>query len=318
VIIAFEFERFAVSLFMSIQVNNLFKIYGTQRAVNNLSFEAPRGKITGFLGPNGAGKSTTMKIATGYILPTEGTVTVNGIDVVANPLDAKRIIGYLPELNPLYLDMYIKEYLRFVAKSYGFNKALVNQKVTEIIEQVGLGVEQKKKIGALSKGYRQRVGLGQALIGDPEVLILDEPTSGLDPNQIVEIREVIKHVSQDKTVILSTHIMQEVEALCDKVVLINKGNLVADESLSAFKKRLTKTTGFVLTFESPIDPQVLVDAGFNVEKRSDTSFIVDGSAANLRSGIMSVITAQDWPLTSLTQAGGSLEEIFQDLTKVDA
>lgn len=317
-IIAFKFERFTVSFFMSIQVSNLFKIYGTQRAVNNLSFEAPRGKITGFLGPNGAGKSTTMKIATGYILPTEGTVTVNGMDVVSKPLDAKRIIGYLPELNPLYLDMYIKEYLRFVAKSYGFNKALVNQKVAEIIEQVGLGVEQKKKIGALSKGYRQRVGLGQALIGDPEVLILDEPTSGLDPNQIVEIREVIKHVSQDKTVILSTHIMQEVEALCDKVVLINKGNLVADESLTSFKKRLTKASGFVLTFESPIEHQVLIDAGFNVEKRSDTSFIVDGPAANLRSGIMAVITANDWPLTSLTQAGGSLEEIFQDLTKVES
>ncbi|MFT6855047.1 MAG: ABC-2 type transport system ATP-binding protein [Cyclobacteriaceae bacterium] len=300
---------------MSIQIDNLLKIYGAQRAVDNLSFEAPKGKITGFLGPNGAGKSTTMKIATGYILPTAGQVIVNGIDVVAHPLEAKRIIGYLPEHNPLYLDMYIKEYLRFVAKSYGFDKSKVNRKVAETIELVGLELEHKKKIGALSKGYRQRVGLGQALIGEPEVLILDEPTSGLDPNQIVEIREVIKQVSQDKTVILSTHIMQEVEALCDKVVVINKGKLVADEALHTFKKRLTRTSGFVLSFESNIDPTPLVNAGFEVEKQSPTSFIVDGSTANLRSGIMAVITENDWPLTSLTQSGGSLEEIFQDLTK---
>jgi len=300
---------------MSIQVDNLLKIYGLQRAVDNLSFEVPKGKITGFLGPNGAGKSTTMKIATGYILPTAGQVIVNGIDVVAHPLEAKRIIGYLPEHNPLYFDMYIKEYLRFVAKSYGFDKAKVNRKVAETIELVGLELEHKKKIGALSKGYRQRVGLGQALIGEPEVLILDEPTSGLDPNQIVEIREVIKQVSQDRTVILSTHIMQEVEALCDKVVVINKGKLVADEALHTFKKRLTRTSGFVLSFESDIDPTPLVNAGFVVEKQSPTSFIVDGSTANLRSGIMAVITENDWPLTSLTQSGGSLEEIFQDLTK---
>ena len=211
--------------------------------------------------------------------------------------------------------MYIKEYLRFVAKSYGFDKSKVNRKVAETIELVGLELEHKKKIGALSKGYRQRVGLGQALIGEPEVLILDEPTSGLDPNQIVEIREVIKQVSQDKTVILSTHIMQEVEALCDKVVVINKGKLVADEALHTFKKRLTRTSGFVLSFESNIDPTPLVNAGFEVEKQSPTSFIVDGSTANLRSGIMAVITENDWPLTSLTQSGGSLEEIFQDLTK---
>jgi ABC-2 type transport system ATP-binding protein len=300
---------------MSIQVDNLLKIYGLQRAVDNLSFEAPKGKITGFLGPNGAGKSTTMKIATGYILPTAGQVIVNGIDVVAHPLEAKRIIGYLPEHNPLYLDMYIKEYLRFVAKSYGFDNSKVNRKVAETIELVGLELEHKKKIGALSKGYRQRVGLGQALIGEPEVLILDEPTSGLDPNQIVEIREVIKQVSQDRTVILSTHIMQEVEALCDKVVVINKGKLVADEALHTFKKRLTRTSGFVLSFESDIDPTPLVNAGFEVEKQSPASFIVDGSTANLRSGIMAVITENDWPLTSLTQSGGSLEEIFQDLTK---
>ena len=216
---------------MSIQVQNLTKIYGEQRAVNDITFDVNPGEIVGFLGPNGAGKSTTMKIATGYLPATSGTVSVCGFDVQKKPMDVRRNIGYLPEHNPLYLDMYVKEFLEFVGSLYKIKgKALANR-ITEVIDLVGLTLEQKKKIGQLSKGYRQRVGLAQALIHNPPVLILDEPTTGLDPNQLAEIRQVIRTIGKEKTVIFSTHIMQEVEAICDRVVIINKGNIVADNLL---------------------------------------------------------------------------------------
>ena len=221
---------------MSIRIQHLIKVYGTQVAVNDISFEVKQGEIVGFLGPNGAGKSTTMKIATCYLPATSGIVEVAGYDVVLSPIEVRRNIGYLPEHNPLYLDMYVKEFLEFIGGLYGLKGEDLQQSIRNVIELVGLGLEQKKKIGQLSKGYRQRVGLAQALIHNPKVLILDEPTTGLDPNQLVEIRSVIKEVGKEKTVIFSTHIMQEVEAICDRVVLINKGNIVTDSSLSDLQK----------------------------------------------------------------------------------
>lgn len=218
---------------MSVIVRNLSKKYGSQLALDNVSFSAEKGQITGFLGPNGAGKSTTMKIATGFVPATSGSIEIAGLDVAKHPLETKRKIGYLAEHNPLYLDMYVHEYLGFVATIYGLKNT--KQLSAEMVEKVGLVREQNKKIGALSKGYRQRVGLAQALIHDPEVLVLDEPLTGLDPNQIVEIRSLIKDLGQDKTVIFSTHIMQEVQFLCDRVVIINKGKIVADKSLAELK-----------------------------------------------------------------------------------
>lgn len=221
---------------MSIRIQHLTKVYGTQLAVNDISFDVKQGEVVGFLGPNGAGKSTTMKIATCYLPATSGTVEVAGFDVATSPIDVRRSIGYLPEHNPLYLDMYVKEFLVFIGGLYGLKGQHLQQSISNVIELVGLGLEQKKKIGQLSKGYRQRVGLAQALIHNPKVLILDEPTTGLDPNQLVEIRNVIKEVGKEKTVIFSTHIMQEVEAICNRVILINKGVIVTDNSLIELQK----------------------------------------------------------------------------------
>ena len=221
---------------MSIKIQNLSKVYGTQRAVDDISFEVARGEIVGFLGPNGAGKSTTMKILTGYVPATDGSAEVNGFDVKTSPMQVKSSIGYLPEHNPLYLDMYVREFLEFTGSLYGLKGKTLQIKVAETIEMVGLGLEKHKKIGQLSKGYRQRVGLAQALIHNPDVLILDEPTTGLDPNQLIEIRDLIKSVGKNKTVIFSTHIMQEVEAICDRVVIINRGKIVANGTLSELKQ----------------------------------------------------------------------------------
>ncbi|HEY1009752.1 MAG: ATP-binding cassette domain-containing protein [Daejeonella sp.] len=220
---------------MSISVTNLSKDYGLQKAVNGISFEAAAGKVLGFLGPNGAGKSTTMKILTCFIPQTSGTVKVCGFDVNDNPMEVKQNIGYLPEHNPLYLEMYVKEALGFICDIHHI--ADKQNRINEVIEMTGLTGEQFKKIGALSKGYRQRVGLAQAILPDPQVLILDEPTSGLDPNQVVGIRSLIKQLGKTKTVILSTHIMQEVEAVCDQVIIINKGQIVADDELGILRKK---------------------------------------------------------------------------------
>jgi ABC-2 type transport system ATP-binding protein len=220
---------------MSIQVDVLSKTYGKQKAVDGISFKAMPGKILGFLGPNGAGKSTTMRMLTGYLKPTSGTASLCGFDSRQQSLEMRRIMGYLPENTPLYADMYVREFLDFVASTYQLTD--VRKKVTDVIERIGLGEEQHKKINMLSKGYKQRVGLAQAIIHNPEILILDEPTSGLDPNQLSDIRTVIKQLGANKTVILSTHIMQEVEALCDEVIIINKGKIVADSSLTDLKKQ---------------------------------------------------------------------------------
>src|SRR3972149_5806811 len=219
---------------MSIQVNNITKLYGKQKALDDVSFEVAPGKVTGFLGPNGAGKTTMMRVITCFIPQTSGKVSVCGYDVVDDSIEVRRNVGYLPENNPLYLDMYVKEYLAFIAGIYKIKN--VESRIAEMIERTGLQIEHKKKIGALSKGYRQRVGLAQALIHDPKVLILDEPTSGLDPIQLIEIRNVIKEIGKEKTVMLSTHIMQEVEAMCDRVIIINKGQIVADQPTAELQK----------------------------------------------------------------------------------
>ena len=218
---------------MSILVDKVSKVYGAQKALNGISFEVPSGQIAGFLGPNGAGKSTMMKILTAFLPPTSGSVEVAGHRVSEDPIAVKRVVGYLPEHNPLYLEMYVREFLAFMAKIHGKDK----RRTEEVIEQTGLAAESHKKIGALSKGYRQRVGLAHALLHEPEVLILDEPTTGLDPNQIVEIRSLIRSIGTDRTVLFSTHIMQEVEQLCDRVIVLNKGTIVADEGIAQLKKR---------------------------------------------------------------------------------
>lgn len=221
---------------MSIEVTNLTKVYGSQRAIDGISFSLKKGEIVGFLGPNGAGKSTTMKILTGYLKPSEGLAKVSDFDVSQQSMPARKSIGYLPEHNPLYLDMYVTEFLRFSGKLYGMKGPALAARVEEVIAMCGLEVEKRKKIGQLSKGYRQRVGLAQSFLHNPSVLILDEPTTGLDPNQIQEIREVIRTAGKDKTVLFSTHIMQEVEALCDRVIIINKGKVVSDSSLDTLRQ----------------------------------------------------------------------------------
>ena len=295
-------------------VDNLVKQYGQQLAVDHISFEAKPGQITGFLGPNGAGKSTTMKIATGYLQATEGDVIIKGKKVRENPYFAKQVIGYLPEHNPLYLQMYVREYLGFIAQAYRLSA--VKKKIEEVIELVGLQKEKHKKLKALSKGYRQRVGLAQALLPNPGVLILDEPTTGLDPNQLVEIRKVIKRASQDKTLIFSTHIMQEVEAICDRVVIINQGKIVADDTLQNLKSQALNANVYTVSFESQIDAQVLKDLSGveRVEEKADHSFVVYSEDDQLKKAILKLSADKDLPLISVHASGGSLEEIFQKLT----
>ena len=296
---------------MSIEVQNLTKIYGTQRALDDISFSSAKGEITGFLGPNGAGKSTTMKIATGFIRPSNGTITLEGVDVIKNPLEVKRMTGYLPEHNPLYLEMYVKEYLRFVGVAYKLKK--IRYKVAGVIKLTGLEREEGKKIGALSKGYRQRVGLAQALIHDPEVLILDEPASGLDPNQLLEIRKVIKQASENKTVLLSTHIMQEVDALCDKVVIINKGKIVADEKIENIKRMQSGKFSYKVEFEEAVDIRLFKD--FEIEYQEDGVYVISSGMKDLRKQIMKIVGDRELPLVNISKKELSLEGVFQELTK---
>lgn len=297
---------------MSIVINRLTKVYGHQKAVDDVSFEASKGSITGFLGPNGAGKSTTMKIAMGYIPLTAGTVTINDIDVTKDPVSVKRIAGYLPEHNPLYLDMYVKEYLAFIASAHRLHDK--KKRIQSMIDLCGLEVEQKKKIGALSKGYRQRVGLAQALIHDPEVLILDEPTSGLDPNQLVEIRKVIKEVSKEKTVILSTHIMQEVEALCEKVLIINRGKIVADSDVANLKNINREMISYRVSFEEAINTKIFKEAGCTINEVEPLIYAI-ASTDDPRKLIMNIVTKNGYPLVSIVKEEKSLEGVFQELTK---
>ena len=302
---------------MSLIVKNLLKQYGSQKAVNAISFRVEAGEIVGFLGPNGAGKSTTMKIATGYVPPTSGDVFVAGFDVTSDPLNVKKVTGYLPEHNPLYTDMYVHEYLSFIGKLYGLRGSALKSRVCEMVDLCGLTVEQNKKIETLSKGYRQRVGLAQALIHNPQVLILDEPTTGLDPNQILEIRSLIKNISKNKTVIFSTHIMQEVSALCDRVIVINKGELVADESLANLMKLQNKTVSLVVEFEGNVSEAELVAIpGIDrVVKIEDGKFRIHPKQdADVRPEIFRFAADHKLSLLGLKQEEGSLENIFRELT----
>lgn len=302
---------------MSLVVKNLLKQYGTQYAVNGISFQVEAGEIVGFLGPNGAGKSTTMKIATGYVPPTSGEVVVAGFDVTAEPLAVKKITGYLPEHNPLYTDMYVHEYLGFVGKLFGLRGKVLKNRVAEMIELCGLTVEQNKKIETLSKGYRQRVGLAQALIHNPQVLILDEPTTGLDPNQILEIRSLVKNISRNKTVIFSTHIMQEVSALCDRVIVINKGTLVADDSLSNLMSMQRKHISLIAEFEGTVDEHALsnITGVDTVENLDHGKFRIHAKeGADVRPEIFRFAADRQLSLLGLKQEEGSLENIFRELT----
>ncbi|MGF7215547.1 ABC-2 type transport system ATP-binding protein [Spirosoma lacussanchae] len=305
---------------MSIRVQNLTKVYGHQKAVNQISLVAQPGEIVGFLGPNGAGKSTTMKIATGYLPPTDGTVDVNGFDVRTQPMDVRRSVGYLPEHNPLYLDMYVKEYLRFAGSLHGLGGADLSRRIADMIERVGLGREQHKRIGQLSKGYRQRVGLAQALLHNPPVLILDEPTTGLDPNQLAEIRQVIREAGRDKTVLFSTHIMQEVEAVCDRVVIINRGQIVADGPLSQLRGASAGAGVVVMAeFESELataDVLMNLPGVERVEPLGKGQYRVTASPdTDLRAAIFRLAADQNLTLVGLRQQENSLEGIFKELTR---
>ena len=305
---------------MSITVNNLSKIYGSQKAVNDISFSINRGEIVGFLGPNGAGKSTTMKIITGYLQADGGTVKVCGEKVSTHSLSVKKKIGYLPEANPLYLEMYVREYLEFIA---GVHKVSNSSKaIAASIDTVGLSVEANKKIAQLSKGYKQRLGLAASLIHDPEVLVLDEPTSGLDPNQIVEIRDVIKKLGKDKTILFSSHILQEVQAVCDRVIIINKGRIVADDHLDNLKKAGSNEHLVMVEFKEAVDVSILKDINGigkiesmeSSNNSSNTFRIQTLQPEPVKKQLLELSLKNNLNIVSLQSESNSLEEIFRKLT----
>ncbi len=301
---------------MSIQVEALTKVYETQKAVNNISFELKKGEIVGFLGPNGAGKSTTMKIVTGYLPATSGKATVCGFEVQERPMEVRKRLGYLPEANPLYFEMYVREYLEFSAGIHKLGKDS-KKRIEEMIGLTGLGKEAYKKIAALSKGYKQRVGLAQAMLHNPEVLILDEPTSGLDPNQIVEIRDLIKNIGSEKTVLLSTHIMQEVQAMCSRVIIINNGSIVADDSIEHLQQVNTKQDVLVVVFEKNIDSSLLSELK-NLERYENTApskwTLITNDPEGLRREVMQWAVKHDINISSLQAQTQSLEDVFRRLT----
>ncbi|MDC7994394.1 gliding motility-associated ABC transporter ATP-binding subunit GldA [Altibacter sp. HG106] len=297
---------------MSLEIQNISKRYGDQLALDSVSFAVQKGEIVGFLGPNGAGKSTLMKILTTYLRPSSGDAQVNGHGVSEEKRKVQRSIGYLPEHNPLYTDMYVREYLAFTAKTYGVSK----ERVDKVVQQTGLTPEVRKKIGQLSKGYRQRVGLAAALIHDPEVLILDEPTTGLDPNQLIEIRELIKTIGKEKTVLLSTHIMQEVEAICDRVIIINKGSIVLDQSLSELKggQQQIVTVAFDYRVET-----VALQGLPNVDKvENPGGFQYDiyfNTKTDMRSEVFDFAHDNGLKILQLHQRNTTLEKLFSELTQ---
>jgi ABC-2 type transport system ATP-binding protein len=300
---------------MSIEVQSLVKLYGEQKAVNNISFKVDKGEIVGFLGPNGAGKSTTMKILTGYLEQDGGTAKVCGIDVSREPLEIKKKIGYLPEANPLYYDMYVREYLDFVADVHAVKNK--KDKIEEVIRTVGLTPERQKKIGQLSKGYKQRVGLAAALIHDPEVLILDEPTTGLDPNQIIEIREVIRSLGQQKTILFSSHILQEVEAICDRVIIINKGQLVADDTLSKLQQMNKESHVVLVQFKENADPAwftAIADVTKIENSDSRTWKLETNNPDQVRKQLFELALQHNLNIVSLQSEEHSLEDVFRSLT----
>jgi len=302
---------------MSIEVHNLTKVYGEQKAIDNVSFTINKGEIVGFLGPNGAGKSTTMKIITGYLQPDEGEAVVSGISVKKQPLQAKASIGYLPEANPLYYDQYVREYLDFVADVHQVAPKVKKERIEAVIQTVGLSLESKKKVGQLSKGYKQRVGLAAALIHDPQVLILDEPTTGLDPNQIIEIREVIKTLGQNKTVLFSSHILQEVEAICDRVIIINRGKLVANDKLSNLRQQVNNNNLLKVTFKEPLEAAWLerLNSVQAVNKINTYEWeLVCSDAKDAQRQVMELALQHNLNIVSLQSGGQSLEDVFRSLT----
>lgn len=299
---------------MSIVVENITKLYGTQTALNQVSFSVGKNEIVGFLGPNGAGKSTMMKILTGYIPPDEGTAKVMGFDVETSSLEVRKQIGYLPEHNPLYLEMYVKEFLSFTASLFNINNR--SNRVQELIGMTGLEREQHKKIGALSKGYRQRVGLAQALIHNPAVLILDEPTTGLDPNQLEEIRSLIRQLGQEKTVMLSTHIMQEVEALCDKVIIINQGQIVAQDTTDSLKHAGNRQI-VTVEFDKEIAIELLLGLK-GVEKAQKVGnllYRIEAEEGDLRKDLFNLAVQNGLSVLTLNREEKGIEEVFRALTK---
>ncbi len=302
---------------MSIKVRHLTKKYYEQKAVDDISFEVNSGDVMGFLGPNGAGKSTTMKIITCFIPQTSGTASVYGYDVNVEPMQVRRHIGYLPEQTPLYDQMYIKEYLRFIAGLHGLKNG-VEDRIEEMIDLTGLNPERRKKIGQLSKGFRQRVGLAQAMLHDPPVLILDEPTTGLDPNQVIEIRELIKSLGQRKTVILSTHIMQEVQAICNRVVIINEGRLVADDTTENLQQQISSALVLVVQFDKSAPRQQLenIEGVQQVEEKKDYTYHIHYDAdTDIRPPIFEFAVQQDLTLLNMQQAKQSIEQVFHELTQ---
>lgn len=300
---------------MSIKVENVTKSYGEQKALDGVSFEVNKGEILGFLGPNGAGKSTMMKIISCFIPPTSGTVTVGGFDVIADSMAVRRMIGYLPESNPLYYDMFVKEYLGFVCGLYGIGKDKT-KKIAEMIEVTGLGREQHKQIGQLSKGYKQRVGIAQALIHDPQILILDEPTSGLDPNQLVDIRELIRRLGKDKTIMFSSHIMQEVEAVSDRIVIIDKGKITTDKKVKDLKER-TLLQSVLVEFEKKVDLKSLkgIEGIQQVEAVDETTYRLIGKAqGDLRRSVSEWARENDRLVLALKVEDENLEQVFRKHT----
>jgi ABC-2 type transport system ATP-binding protein len=301
---------------MSITVNNLVKNYGSQLAVNNISFTIRQGEIVGFLGPNGAGKSTTMKMITGYLAPTSGNATVCNIDVTQNDLLTKQKIGYLPEANPLYFDMYIREYLQFVCNIHNVTDA--SQVIENTIKTVGLTLEANKKIGQLSKGYKQRVGLAAAILHNPEVLILDEPTTGLDPNQIIEIRNVIKELGKTKTILFSSHILQEVEALCDRVIIINKGKIVADDLLQNLQTSKKDKQLIIVSFAEQVNDTLLsaISDVITITPEGENTYQIECKQIEaVKKALLQMAIDNNYNIVSLQTKTQSLESIFKDLTK---
>lgn len=307
---------------MKIKVDNLVKKYGSQRALDGISFEVKSGEILGFLGPNGAGKTTTMKIVTCFMSPTEGDVRVGDFSVRYQPEEVKKRIGYLPEHNPLYLEMPVMEYLEFAAAIQGVAKAAIPGRIREMVRLCGLDKEKHKDIGELSKGYRQRVGLAQAMIHNPEVLILDEPTTGLDPNQIVEIRELIRELGKEKTVVFSTHILPEVEAVCDRVIIINDGKIVADGSPDELRKQASGSEISRVRIEDVIENQYVFEqlrqmetvASVDFDKASGLFLVESKRGMQSRREIYRLCVNQNWTLTELSPVERDLEDVFRNVT----
>ncbi len=300
-----------------ISIQNISKFYGHQKVLDNVSFDVGKGQVVGLLGPNGAGKSTLMKILTSFIPPHDGRARILGLDVQTEALKIRKLVGYLPENNPLYPDMYVREYLGFVLKMYSTGFSL-KKRIDQVVGLTGLGPEQHKKIGALSKGYRQRVGLAQALIHDPPVLILDEPTTGLDPNQLMDIRSAISALGKEKTILLSTHIMQEVEAVCDRVVIINEGRVVADDTVDLISRKAMVAGRFVLELKEKVDKDLLlkIHGVAHAEALSETEWILEtDTEKDLREEIFNFAVSHAWHILTLSKTREKLEDVFQHLTR---